>query len=171
MASGGNDNQIIIYDIRMNNPLCINDSHQAAVRALEFSKKKEWELYSGGGSEDQQLCRWDFREMKLLNSKNLKSQICSLQLFEDEFVVTAHGWPNNQVEIRDGVDLSLVGVLKGHSQRVLHMAVNDKGSLLMTGAGDWTLKFWGLEKFHSGMFEKAGGIDFRNGLINKRQFR
>ena len=171
MASGGNDNQIIIYDIRMPAPLYKNSSHKAAVRALEFSKTKECVLYSGGGSEDQRLCRWDFREMKLLQSLDLKSQICSLKLFDDEMIVTAHGWPNNQIEIRRAPDLELVAVLKGHTQRVLHLAMNDAGDLLMSGAGDESLRFWELDRFGHDEGGLERGLTFSKGVINTRQFR
>lgn len=41
-------------------------------------------------------------------------------------------------------DLSKVGQLNGHTQRVLYMALNPSGSILVTGAGDETLRFWNL---------------------------
>eukprot|EP00352_Strombidinopsis_acuminata_P009461 CAMPEP_0176362636 /NCGR_PEP_ID=MMETSP0126-20121128/18557_1 /TAXON_ID=141414 ORGANISM="Strombidinopsis acuminatum, Strain SPMC142" /NCGR_SAMPLE_ID=MMETSP0126 /ASSEMBLY_ACC=CAM_ASM_000229 /LENGTH=65 /DNA_ID=CAMNT_0017718613 /DNA_START=1570 /DNA_END=1767 /DNA_ORIENTATION=+ len=35
-----------------------------------------------------------------------------------------------------------VGVLKGHTSRVVYMAMDPNGQNIVTGAGDETLRFW-----------------------------
>ncbi len=41
-------------------------------------------------------------------------------------------------------ELSRVNVLEGHEKRVLYMAMSPLGDMIVTGAGDETLKFWNI---------------------------
>ena len=56
MASGGNDNQVYIYDIR-NEKVIDNFSHNAAVKALSWTNQKN--LITGGGTADKKLKFWN----------------------------------------------------------------------------------------------------------------
>lgn len=40
--------------------------------------------------------------------------------------------------------LRKIGTLKGHTSRVLYMAISPDGKHIVTGAGDETLRFWDL---------------------------
>jgi cell division cycle 20-like protein 1 (cofactor of APC complex) len=37
-----------------------------------------------------------------------------------------------------------IATLKGHSMRVLYLALSPNGEQIVTGAGDETLRFWSL---------------------------
>jgi cell division cycle 20-like protein 1 (cofactor of APC complex) len=144
-ATGGNDNKIVLYDLRKMKKLGKMSFHKAAVKALSFSKTKENELLSGGGYGDQTLCKWDIIQMKPTKTKNLQSQICNLEMTQQGYVVTTHGWPKNQIEVRDLHTMELFSTFLGHSQRVLHLSINQNTDLIVTGSGDQTLRFWNVK--------------------------
>ena len=143
-ATGGNDNKVVLYDLRKMKQLNKSSFHKAAVKALSFSKTKENEMMTGGGCGDQTLCRWDISKMKLLQSQDLQSQICNLDITDDNYVITAHGWPKNQIEIRKADTMELLANFLGHSQRVLNLSMSDDGNMIVTGSGDQTLRFWNV---------------------------
>ena len=59
-----------------------------------------------------------------------------------EELVTSHGYSQNLVMVWRTFDLEKVGVLAGHSKRVLFMDLSPNGESVVTGAGDETLRFW-----------------------------
>ena len=143
-ATGGNDNKVVLYDLRKMKQLNKMSYHRAAVKALSFSKVKDSEILTGGGYGDQTLCRWDINKSKILQIKNLNSQICNLKVTAEGYVITTHGWPKNQIEIRDSQTMKLLATFKGHTQRVLHLSINPKGDMVVTGSGDQSLRFWNV---------------------------
>ncbi|EJW04464.1 hypothetical protein EDEG_01334 [Edhazardia aedis USNM 41457] len=63
LASGGNDNKLIIYDIRyIKQPLNIFTGHKAAVKAISWSKQCPNLLVSGGGTLDKTIKLWDINK-------------------------------------------------------------------------------------------------------------
>ena len=56
MASGGNDNKVIIYDLRKMKVLS-NYTHQAAVKGLAWINDRQ--LVSGGGTADKKIKFWN----------------------------------------------------------------------------------------------------------------
>lgn len=166
-ASGGNDNQVVIYDLRKMKPLKTLNFHQAAIKALRFSKTNQREMFTGGGSGDQRLCRWDVNKTELKKQINLGSQICSLEMSSKGLVVSTHGWPNNQVEVRDSHSFKLLACFKGHTQRVLDVAIDKKEEIVVTSSGDQSVRFWSIKGLGSESDEKDR--EFR--LVNQIMLR
>lgn len=52
LASGGNDNKLILWNIYKGDMMIKLKEHKAAVRAVEFSPHKNNVLLSGGGTKD-----------------------------------------------------------------------------------------------------------------------
>ena len=144
-ATGGNDNNVNLYDLRKMSKIKTLSFHKAAVKALSFSKMKKGEMLTGGGSGDQMLCKWDINKFKLKNHINLRSQICSLEMSSKGFVVTSHGWPKNQIEVRDSKSFKLLAQFTGHTQRVLDISIDKKEEILATSSGDQTIRFWSIK--------------------------
>lgn len=144
-ASGGNDNRVNIYDLRKMSLLHKSDFHKAAVKGLSFSKSNRRELFSGGGLHDNLLCRWDTGLMTLQNQRNLGSQICSLQSSSTGWVLTAHGWPRNQVEIREAGTFALLARFTAHSRRVLNLSISPSEDLVVSSGADESIAVWSLE--------------------------
>lgn len=55
LASGGNDNTMMIWDTRTSMPQFVKKDHSAAVKALAWSPTNAGLLASGGGQTDQQI--------------------------------------------------------------------------------------------------------------------
>ena len=144
-ATGGNDNKIVLYDLRKMGKLKTLSFHKAAVKALNFSKTKRCEMFTGGGSGDQMLCQWDVNEKEIKNSINLRSQICSLEVSSKNLVITAHGWPNNQIEVRNAQTLKILASFNSHSQRVLDLSLDKKEEIVVSSSGDQTIRFWSIK--------------------------
>lgn len=53
IASGGNDNKVIIWDIRNREMQWMINNHKAAVRAVAWNPNKSGILATGGGNSDK----------------------------------------------------------------------------------------------------------------------
>lgn len=145
LASGGNDNRVVLYDLRQIQPLQNTVCHKAAVKALDFSRTSQRVLFSGGGSGDNTLCRWDSAQMSLHSQAHVGSQVCSLVTTSDDLLITAHGWPDNRVEVRHCESLDLLASFGGHTQRVLNVSVNPSHTMIVSSSADETLRFWPIQ--------------------------
>jgi cell division cycle 20-like protein 1, cofactor of APC complex len=77
LASGGNDSQVLVWDMRTLKPMA-KFSHQAAVKAIAWSPFQSNILASGGGLSDRQLKIWDVASSKLIEAIDTGSQICNM---------------------------------------------------------------------------------------------
>ena len=158
LASGGNDNRFIVWDLRRAGELFSSTKHSAAVKASKYTKSKhphnkaiEWcptrpnLVLSGGGTHDQTIKLWNTHTCGMVNSVDSGSQVCAIKFspFADEFV-SAHGYSQNFVNVWNMPQYTpkKFAVLQGHTSRVLHLAVSPDGKNIVTGAGDESLRFW-----------------------------
>ena len=162
LASGGNDNIAYIWDIRnlknnifnflfnesTNNnyeikPYCINNLHQAAVKAMNWCPWKRHVLATGGGSKDKSIKIYSCDNNKLIKNINTGSQVCSLIWNEKEKeIISSHGYNKNQIIVWNYEKNKKICELKGHMNRVLFMAKSPDERFLCSGSGDETLRFW-----------------------------
>ena len=162
LASGGNDNIAYIWDIRnlknnifnflfnenSNNnyeakPYCINNLHQAAVKAMNWCPWKRHVLATGGGSKDKSIKIYSCDNNKLIKNINTGSQVCSLLWNEKEKeIISSHGYNKNQIIVWNYEKNKKICELKGHMNRVLFMAKSPDERFLCSGSGDETLRFW-----------------------------
>ena len=162
LASGGNDNMAYIWDIRnlknnifnllfnesTNNnyeikPYCINNLHQAAVKAMNWCPWKRHVLATGGGSKDKSIKIYSCDNNKLIKNINTGSQVCSLIWNEKEKeIISSHGYNKNQIIVWNYEKNKKICELKGHMNRVLFMAKSPDERFLCSGSGDETLRFW-----------------------------
>jgi len=162
LASGGNDNIAYIWDIRnlknnifnflfnesTNNnyeikPYCINNLHQAAVKAMNWCPWKRHVLATGGGSKDKSIKIYSCDNNKLIKNINTGSQVCSLIWNEKEKeIISSHGYNKNQIIVWNYEKNKKICELKGHMNRVLFMAKSPDERFLCSGSGDETLRLW-----------------------------
>ncbi|KAG1141521.1 hypothetical protein G6F37_009794 [Rhizopus arrhizus] len=151
LASGGNDNNLMIWDSHENIILHRFTQHTAAIKAVSWSPHKRGVLLSGGGTADKTIKQWNTITGNLISSHDTGSQVCNLIWSKktDE-IISSHGYANplvsesNQVHIWKADKMEKVGTLSGHQSRVLYMSMSYDGSTLVTGAADETLMFWDL---------------------------
>lgn len=78
LASGGNDNKLMIWNTRSTAPISKFSQHCAAVKGLAWSPHNHGVLASGGGSADRTIKFWNTLDGTLLDSIDTGSQICNL---------------------------------------------------------------------------------------------
>lgn len=145
LASGGNDNQLFVWDKRSSVVQHQFSEHKAAVKALAWSPHQNGLLCSGGGTADRCIKFYNTQLGKLISSVDTKSQVCNLawSRTSDELVST-HGYSQNQIQVWSVNSMQLQQTLTGHAMRVLYLCMSPCGQQIATGAGDETLRFWNV---------------------------
>eukprot|EP01113_Clastostelium_recurvatum_P018882 TRINITY_DN22254_c0_g1_i1.p1 TRINITY_DN22254_c0_g1~~TRINITY_DN22254_c0_g1_i1.p1 ORF type:complete len:487 (+),score=123.40 TRINITY_DN22254_c0_g1_i1:102-1463(+) len=146
LASGGNDNQLNIWNVDSQDqsaPAFSLTDHTAAVRALAWCPWQQNLLASGGGTADRTIRFWNTTTGACLNSIDTKSQVCSLQWSPHyKELVSSHGFSLNQLCVWKYPTMGKVAELTGHTARVLHTAMSPDGETVVSAASDETLRFW-----------------------------
>lgn len=153
LASGGNDNKLLIWNTSNLRQASMKFSdHQAAVKAIAWSPHQHGLLASGGGTADRCIKFWNTLNSSCINSIDTGSQVCNLAWSRNtNELVSTHGYSLNQVIAwRYSSGMSKLATLTGHTFRVLYLATSPCGQNIVTGAGDETLRFWSV-------FPAAGG--------------
>lgn len=152
LASGSNDNNLIIWDGFDDTPL-YKFEHDAAVKAMSWSPHQRGLLASGAGSMDRRIRFWSMADGSLVNEVDTGSQVCNLAWSKNSNeLVSTHGYSQNQVMVWKYPSMQQVAALTGHTYRVLYLAVSPDGRTIVTGAGDETLRFWNV------FSESKGGL-------------
>ncbi|RLM61509.1 protein FIZZY-RELATED 3 [Panicum miliaceum] len=74
LASGGNDNQLLVWNQRSQQPVLRLTEHTAAVKAIAWSPHQQGLLASGGGTADRCIRFWNTANGNVLNSIDTGSQ-------------------------------------------------------------------------------------------------
>ncbi|KAJ1287275.1 hypothetical protein BS78_03G418900 [Paspalum vaginatum] len=145
LASGGNDNQLLVWNQRSQQPVLRLTEHTAAVKAITWSPHQQGLLASGGGTADRCIRFWNTANGNVLNSIDTGSQVCNLAWCKNvNELVSTHGYSQNQIMVWKYPSMSKVATLTGHTMRVLYLASSPDGQSIVTGAGDETLRFWNI---------------------------
>lgn len=180
LASGGNDNQLLIWDRRMlhgetdpsaggcmeneeangrassvsssvlglygnrtTQPVLQLNQHVAAVKAIAWNPVQPSLLVSGGGTDDKMLRFWNTLTGECTHAVNTQSQVCGvLWSHSGTELVSSHGFSMNQLTIWKYPSLKRVADLTGHTSRVLHLSMSPDGEVVVSAAGDETIRFW-----------------------------
>ncbi|KAB2596144.1 protein FIZZY-RELATED 3-like [Pyrus ussuriensis x Pyrus communis] len=145
LASGGNDNQLLVWNQHSQQPALRLTEHTAAVKAIAWSPHQSGLLASGGGTADRSIRFWNTTNGHQLNSIDTGSQVCNLTWSKNvNEIVSTHGYSQNQIMVWKYPSMGKVATLTGHSMRVLYLAMSPDGQTIVTGAGDETLRFWNV---------------------------
>ncbi|RFU31788.1 hypothetical protein B7463_g4550, partial [Scytalidium lignicola] len=160
LASGGNDNKLMVWDKLSENPLFKFSDHTAAVKAIAWSPHQRGLLASGGGTADRRIIFHDTLRGTTINEIDTGSQVCNLAWSKNSNeIVSTHGYSQNQIVVWKYPSMQQVVSLTGHTYRVLYLAMSPDGRVVVTGAGDETLRFWNVFGRKPGQREEgeAGG--------------
>ncbi|KXX78676.1 Fizzy-related protein [Madurella mycetomatis] len=145
LASGGNDNKLMVWDKLSESPLWKFTDHNAAVKAIAWSPHQRGLLASGGGTADRRIIFHDTVRGSVINEIDTGSQVCNLAWSKNSNeIVSTHGYSQNQIVIWKYPSMTQVASLTGHTFRVLYLAMSPDGRTVVTGAGDETLRFWNV---------------------------
>uniref|UniRef100_A0A3Q2WPB6 Fizzy-related protein homolog n=1 Tax=Haplochromis burtoni TaxID=8153 RepID=A0A3Q2WPB6_HAPBU len=145
LASGGNDNKLLVWNHSSLSPVQTYIDHLAAVKAIAWSPHQHGLLASGGGTADRCIRFWNTLTSQPLQCMDTGSQVCNLAWSKHaNELVSTHGYSQNQILVWKYPALTQVAKLTGHSYRVLYLAMSPDGEAIVTGAGDETLRFWNV---------------------------
>ena len=145
LASGGNDNNLMIWNLHTTKPIMCNNSHLAAVKAIAWSPHHHNILASGGGTADRTIRFWNTSTFENILKYDTGSQVCNLVFSKtSNELISTHGFSLNQINIWKLPNLTKTATLIGHTFRVLYLGLSPNGQNIVTGAGDQTLKFWNV---------------------------
>jgi cell division cycle 20-like protein 1 (cofactor of APC complex) len=168
LASGGNDNKLLVWDINHSKPLHRYTDHTAAVKAIAWSPHQRGLLASGGGTADRCIRFWNTSTNRPLHCIDTGSQVCNIAWSKNvNELVSTHGYSQNQIMVWTYPTMSPVATLTGHATRVLYLSVSPDGQTIVTGAGDETLRFWNV--FPSAKPQSTG--TFGSSLLRKMEIR
>ena len=143
LASGGNDNKLMVWDKLSETPLWKFSDHTAAVKAIAWSPHQHSLLASGGGTADRRIKFWNTATGSCIQEIDTGSQVCNLAWSKNSNeIVSTHGYSQNQIVVWKYPSMTQVASLTGHTYRVLYLAMSPDGQTVVTGAGDETLRFW-----------------------------
>ncbi|KAI3430400.1 hypothetical protein D9Q98_004995 [Chlorella vulgaris] len=158
LASGGNDNLLMVWDAAADRPTHRITAHQAAVKALAWCPFQSNLLATGGGTADRTIKFHNTHTGALLNSIDTGSQVCSLQWNRHEReILSSHGFSQNQLCLWKYPSMAKVAELTGHTSRVLHLAQSPDGTTVVSAAADETLRFWRCFGEPAGAAPKGAG--------------
>jgi len=113
------------------------------VKALAWNPHQHGVLVSGGGTADRCIRFWDTLKMEEQNYVETGSQVCNLLFSKNSNeLVSTHGYSDNAIVVWKYPSMKKLATLKGHTYRVLYLAMSPDGETIVTGAGDETLRFW-----------------------------
>jgi len=145
LASGGNDNNLMIWNLHSTKPIMCNNSHLAAVKAIAWSPHQHNILVSGGGTADRTIRFWNTTTFANILKYDTGSQVCNLVFSKtSNELISTHGFSLNQINVWKLPNLQKTATLIGHTFRVLYLGLSPNGQNIVTGAGDQTLKFWNV---------------------------
>ncbi|PKS11630.1 hypothetical protein jhhlp_001781 [Lomentospora prolificans] len=145
LASGGNDNKLMVWDKLSETPLWKFSDHTAAVKAIAWSPHQRGLLASGGGTADRRIIFHDTVRGTVINEVDTGSQVCNIAWSKNSNeIVSTHGYSQNQIVVWKYPSMTQVASLTGHTYRVLYLAMSPDGRVVVTGAGDETLRFWSV---------------------------
>ena len=169
LISGGNDNKIILFDLRKDKIIeCFK--HKAAVKALAYNEEENY-LISGGGTFDKKLKIWDLKKFNLISECFTDSQITNLEFISNNTIAVSNGYIANNINIyklnldkykNDSKILqhsviepvcspddifTKISVFEKHSKRILYMGKSKCNQYLTSCSTDGNLKIWKLHKF------------------------
>ncbi|KAK3994755.1 putative fizzy-related protein [Cladorrhinum sp. PSN332] len=174
LASGGNDNKLMVWDKLSDTPLWKFSDHTAAVKAIAWSPHQRGLLASGGGTADRRIIFHDTMRGTVVNEIDTGSQVCNLAWSKNSNeIVSTHGYSQNQIVVWKYPSMTQVASLTGHTYRVLYLAMSPDGRVVVTGAGDETLRFWNVFGKRPGMMreDSSDGVGSGGGVAGAGSIR
>ena len=93
LASGGNDNKLMIWNLANSKPQAKFSEHQAAVKAIAWNPNQSGLLASGGGTQDRCIRFWNTQTLQPINYIDTGSQVCNLMFSKStNEIVSTHGY-------------------------------------------------------------------------------
>ncbi|CAR27339.1 hypothetical protein ZYGR_0I06130 [Zygosaccharomyces rouxii] len=153
LASGGNDNTVMIWDTRVSMPQWIKRSHTAAVKAISWCPYVNNLLATGGGQTDKHIHFWNTTTGAKVSSISTGSQVSSLHWGQsysqtgsssmNREIVATGGNPGNAVSVYNyDTKFKVAEIVNAHESRICCSQLSPDGTTVATVGGDENLKFY-----------------------------
>lgn len=152
LASGGNDNTVMIWDTRVSMPQWIKRNHTAAVKALSWCPYIPNLLASGGGQTDKHIHFWNTATGANVGTISTGSQVSSLHWGQsysgssssmNREIVATGGSPTNAISVFNyDTKYKVAEIMQAHESRICCSQLSPDGTTLATVGGDENLKFY-----------------------------
>lgn len=154
LASGGNDNTVMIWDTRVSMPQWVKRSHTAAVKALSWCPYIPNLLASGGGQTDKHIHFWNTVTGANVGSISTGSQVSSLHWGQsytgtsssagmNREIVATGGSPSNAISVFNyDTKYKVAEIVHAHESRICSSQLSPDGTTIATVGGDENLKFY-----------------------------
>ncbi|GIQ87500.1 hypothetical protein KIPB_009547, partial [Kipferlia bialata] len=138
LASGANDDQVLIWGLSSSQPKQRLIAHTGAVKALSWAPNRRGLLASGGGNMDRRIRFWDTTTGDCVNEIETGSQISALMWNQkgDE-ILSSHGFKANSLCVWKYPSLIRVAEIQTtHESRILHSRPSPDGVHVASAGGD-----------------------------------
>ncbi|EDO19453.1 hypothetical protein Kpol_1002p101 [Vanderwaltozyma polyspora DSM 70294] len=171
LASGGNDNTVVIWDTRTSMPQFVKRTHNAAVKALSWCPYIPNLLATGGGQTDRHIHFWHTTTGAKVGSINTGSQVSSLHWGQSygnstttpsppptttsssstsssssgmsREIVATGGNPENAISVFNyDTKFKVAEIEHAHESRICCSQLSPDGTTIATVGGDENLKFY-----------------------------
>jgi cell division cycle protein 20 (cofactor of APC complex) len=148
LASGGNDDIVKIWDLRVPTVPCAEfHCHKSAIKALSWASWDDDLLFSGGGMHDKTICVLSIKKQAPIATTAPISQVTGLHASKTEAeLISCHGYGQNSAVIWKFVGekqrFIQLTKLEGHTERLLHSALSPDNTQLVTASADETIRIW-----------------------------
>ena len=155
-STGGNDNNLIIFDLRNSKKFLKIFSHNAAIKAIDYDPISNV-IVSGGGTLDKKIKIWDFKRLELINEKTTDSQISNLFVNNDQSIVVSNGFASNNI---DSWSFKNEKICKNekytpHPKRILYLTRNPTHEYLLSGSCEGTINLWKIKNYQKEVFTNS----------------
>ncbi|SCU96995.1 LAMI_0F08504g1_1 [Lachancea mirantina] len=174
LASGSNDNTVVLWDTRTSLPQQVKRQHTAAVKALAWCPDVSNLLATGGGQTDKHIHFWNTTTGARIGSINTGSQVSSLNWgqssgssgMQREIAATG-GNPENAISIYNyDTKFKVAEIVHAHEARICSSHLSPDGTTLATVGGDENLKFFKIFDSSQRRQLLAGDTDSILGLLS-----
>ena len=152
IISGGNDNNVNIFDLRAWK-LVKQINHLAAVKAIDVDNSK---MLTGAGLADKTLRLWNLKSSSdiLLESEiKIDSQISNVHFLSNNLVISSQGYIANNLKLfkidENSKLLELPYNFVEHKKRVLYTALKQNKEKILSQSSDGECKLWNLDYFYN----------------------
>ena len=143
VASGGQDNTVLVWDSESGLQLRALVGHAGAVDAVAFSP--DGRLLASAGA-DRSIRLWDVASGRLLRTLTGHEKSVNAVIFQRDGRSLISASDDGSIRIWDVAAGSLIRTLSGHTREVYALSLSPDGRMLASGAYDRTLRIWDLAR-------------------------
>ena len=155
LATGCNNNMLIVWDARQRKILHDLQGHKAAVKAIDWAPFNPNLLASGGGNADKNIKLWNVTTGECRHTTYTASQVSAVLWLGEDKLASSHGYSDYAIYMWSYPEMKKVQTLLGHEDRILSLKKSQDGQTIASLGADEALRMWTLERPKARRRERA----------------